>query len=90
MPSGWLDRDGDGRINYFEFISAFRVSPAGAEADEAAAAAADESLGTVVLDQLLEHLCALFYRHRWSLKVGGQRGYGRVEPTRVGSSEWAV
>ena len=65
---------GDGKINYLEFIAAFRIgapkpmdiaaAAAPTHAEELAAAPA----GTEAIDMLLEHLCTLFYRHRWSLK----------------------
>ena len=68
--AAWVDRDGDGKINYLEFISAFRLSaiksgemPPGEEASPVSAPAAADAI-----DTLLEHLCSLFYRHRWSLK----------------------
>ena len=76
----WVDRDGDGRIDYLEFISAFRVSSANAESlpeefedDEdsppsEADALVNSPAGAQAIDLLLEHLCSLFYRHRWSLK----------------------
>jgi len=59
--AAWVDSDGDGKINYLEFISAFRIGPSNGPF------AKQEKEGGSVED-LLEHLCALFYRHRWSLK----------------------
>ena len=68
--AAWVDRDGDGKINYLEFISAFRIGSRGGTADapSAAPAATPEPDATEAIDMLLEHLCSLFYRHRWSLK----------------------
>jgi len=53
----WVDRDGNGKINYLEFISAFRR-----------AAPSDSAAQPKPMEHLLEHLCALFYRHRWTLQ----------------------
>ena len=65
--AAWVDRDGNGKINYLEFISAFRIGGrAPADAGDSAPPAA--SVATEAIDVLLEHLCSLFYRHRWSLK----------------------
>lgn len=76
----WVDRDGDGKIDYLEFISAFRVKdssaaigdlgsdgPGGALEDGHGPSAGHDKEATAI-DRLLEHLCSLFYRHRWSLK----------------------
>jgi len=74
----WVDRDGDGQINYLEFIAAFRLRPpasstSGADGGGAPTAALPPKGGLALaagdaVEELLEHLCALFYRHRWSLK----------------------
>ena len=70
--AAWVDRDGDGKINYLEFIAAFRIGAPKpmdivvAPADPAPLAVAPPA--TEAIDMLLEHLCTLFYRHRWSLK----------------------
>jgi len=53
----WVDRDGNGKINYLEFISAFRPATPSQVAKPPAP-----------MEHLLEHLCALFYRHRWTLQ----------------------
>ena len=76
--ASWVDRDGDGKINYLEFISAFRIGSkggitAGVEAMDMADAPELEpsppsGAATDAIEMLLEHLCSLFYRHRWSLK----------------------
>jgi len=68
--AAWVDRDGDGKIDYLEFISAFRI---GAKATEDGASRSSEPTAvateaTEAIDMLLEHLCSFFYRHRWSLK----------------------
>ena len=70
--AAWVDRDGDGMINYLEFISAFHIGPpapptGGEDMDNASTSALASAAGSAV-EELLEHLCALFYRHRWSLK----------------------
>jgi protein phosphatase len=72
--ANWVDRDGDGKIDYLEFISAFRVRDASSAGtppsayDSATPSAYDSGDNETAIDLLLEHLCTLFYRHRWSLK----------------------
>jgi len=79
--ASWLDKDGDGKIAYLEFINAFKVgakSTGTGDAAEPASEASRERTSAIssaivhaaggAIEELLEHLCALFYRHRWSLK----------------------
>jgi hypothetical protein len=63
--AAWVDRDGDGKINYLEFISAFRVGTTGSKVQ---IASAPVPAVTDAINMLLEHLCSFFYRHRWSLR----------------------
>jgi len=64
--AAWVDRDGDGKINYLEFISAFRVGTKNSTAH--ANVSAPVPAVTDAINMLLEHLCSFFYRHRWSLR----------------------
>ena len=75
--ASWLDKDGDGKIAYLEFINAFKVgakSKGTGDAAEPTSEASRERSSSFMhvaggaIEDLLEHLCALFYRHRWSLK----------------------
>ena len=77
----WVDRDGNGEINYMEFMAAFQLVDRGGQA--AGAATAEDAEGgmqqggartepadspVALIDQLVENLCTFFYRHRWTLK----------------------
>ncbi|KAL1527253.1 hypothetical protein AB1Y20_015929 [Prymnesium parvum] len=59
----WVDRDGNGTINYLEFMSAFQLVGKQASSDDSASQAA-----ITALNQIVESLCTFFYRHRWTLK----------------------
>lgn len=80
--AAWVDRDGDGKIDYLEFISAFRIGAKATEdgASRSSAPTAVATEATEAIDMLLEHLCSFFYRHRWSLKHAFE-----VRPARPGA-----
>ena len=78
--AAWVDRDGNGEINYMEFISAFQLVGRSVEGDFSSA----ETAPVNVLDELVGNLCSFFYRHRWTLKSAFEyfdaNGDGAVSP----------
>lgn len=62
----WVDRDGNGEINYLEFMSAFQLVGKKNSLDSDDDSMAETAVK--VLDQIVEGLCTFFYRNRWTLK----------------------
>lgn len=60
----WVDHDSRGSINYLDFIAAFRRIEG-----EAPAAGAGPSLDQTFISELMDDLCHMIHKHRWSLET---------------------
>ena len=62
----WVDFEGQGYINYLEFMEAFRFIDQG-EGQDALMPRSEDACDDSVWGQMREGLCSFFFKHRWTM-----------------------